>query len=61
MKPTWAAVVRSGKGVSNLQEQRTREMEVMLKEAKKNIEKKVRKLTRNMLLLLLLLAPMLLL
>ena len=34
-KPTWAAVVRTGKGVSDIQEQRTREMEQRLKDANK--------------------------
>ena len=31
-KPTWATVVRSGKGVSDLQEERTRKMELRLKQ-----------------------------
>ena len=35
VKPTWAAVVSSGKGVSELQEQKTKEMEVRLKELNK--------------------------
>ena len=36
IKPTWATVVRSGKGVSEVQEQRTREMEIKLKELNKS-------------------------
>ena len=35
IKPTWATVVRSGKGVSDQQEERTREMELRLKELNK--------------------------
>ena len=34
-KPTWATVVRSGKGVSEVQRERTKEMEVRLKELNK--------------------------
>ena len=32
VKPTWAAVLSSGKGVYELQEQKTKEMVVKLKE-----------------------------